>query len=192
MRLIGLTGYAGSGKDTVAGMISDQLPLCEVQHLAFAAPLKRFCREVFDWTEQHTDGPLKEVPDKRWQRPDGSYLTPRYAMQRLGTEWGRDCDLDVWVKLALRTVETLEHVGADVAVITDVRFVNEARAVREAGGEVWRVQRGAPRLTHASERDIWSTAMDLQVSIDIDNRGTLLETATAVAAALRAKAGWAP
>lgn len=186
MKIIGLTGYARSGKDTVARMIRTRVNQsdhdCEI--LAFAEPMKTFAREVFGFTDEQLYGDTRDVPDQRWQRPDGSFLTPRYALQTLGTEWGRNCDPNVWVKAGLmRAARSL----AEVVVFTDVRFLNEAAQIRKAGGQLWRVDRGVERRhAHESEAFIWAADMSLHVTREIRNTGSLMELATTVAAALRA------
>jgi hypothetical protein len=190
MQLIGLTGYARSGKDTVAEMIISDVVRASggraphVPRLSFAAPIKRFCREVFGWSLEHTDGMSKEVPLKDWVRPDGTPLTPRFAMQTLGTEWGRNCDPDIWIKSLLVQVAKEIQAGTKLCIVTDVRFVNEAAALREIGGEIWRVARAVPVSAHPSEAEIWSTAMHQFVTVDIDNRGYLTDTHAQVVTAL--------
>lgn len=185
MRLIALSGRAGSGKNTVADMLG-------CPQISFAEPLKRFCQEVFAFTDAQMFGPSSERnrPDPRYHRPCPScfltgcpncndlgvtFLTPRHALQTLGTEWGRDCYGNVWADLGVRkALATPSH----VVVITDCRFVNEAEAVRRAGGEVWRVVRPGAGLTgaaglHPSEAEQESDRfMDL-VTRTIENSGDL-------------------
>lgn len=76
-------------------------------------------------------------------------LTPRYTLQTLGTEWGRDFSRDMWVDYAIRTARTLlnggydydrstgliktEHGIPDFVVITDGRFVNELLIIKREG-----------------------------------------------------------
>jgi hypothetical protein len=170
-RLIALSGRAGSGKDTVASMIPGAV------RMSFAEPLKRFCMEVFGWTEAQVFGPseLRNVPDPRYVRHTGELLTPRHALQTLGTEWGRGCSEDVWAQLGVRRALASP---ADVVVITDCRFVNEARAVRSVGGEVWRVVRPGAGLVgaaglHASEAEQESPEFLALVTRTIENGGTL-------------------
>lgn len=175
--IIGLTGYARSGKDTVAGII-DQLECtrwhnagaCEL--VSFAAPMKEFCAELFGFSWSQVYGDLKEEPDPRWVRPDGKPLTPRYALQTLGTEWGRNCDPDLWVKVAMAKALKV-HQDGYLAIITDVRFVNEARAVRDAGGVIWRIYRSGRAHSHASEAEIWSEKMTELVDSEIVNTASL-------------------
>lgn len=185
-RIIALTGLAGSGKSTVAYLLTK----AGGEQIAFAEPLKRFCGEVFGFTRAQLYGPSaeRERPSPRFTRPDGTPLTPRYALQTLGTEWGRNCDPDVWAKAGLLKAEQLAGAG-QLVVITDLRFVNEAQLVRAAGGEIWRVLRSYDDLkhnsfAHASEREIWSQAMDRLVSFHVDNTGTLEQLAELVRATL--------
>jgi hypothetical protein len=89
-------------------------------------------------------------------------LTPRLALQTLGTQWGRALDPDVWIRITLRRARALclsrgaRHAGTRIPVdagypykikgvaITDCRFPNEASAIRRAGGVIWRVDRPGP------------------------------------------------
>lgn len=167
--IIGLVGHAGSGKDTVADMLG-------WRRMSFAEPMKRFCMEMFDWTEEQVFGAsaLRSVPDPRYIREDGGELTPRFALQTLGTEWGRKCCPGIWVQYCLRKAVA----SSEPVVITDCRFVNEARAIRAAGGELWRVFRPGAALAgsagqHASEQEQDSDAMSDLISLTLQNTGTL-------------------
>lgn len=96
----------------------------------------------------------------------GESLSPRVMLQTLGTEWGRErISSDIWMKYTLRTAKSLLHLdgstraweycplkgispasggvdtGVNGVVISDVRFENEFRAIRSAGGAVIRVIR---------------------------------------------------
>jgi hypothetical protein len=130
----GNKGSANSGKDTVADHLVEKHGFVKV---ALADPMKRFCMEVYDFTEEQLWGPspMRNAPDKRYPRQhewvseggrvarcavcgidtEGEdqqcYLTPRYALQQLGTEWGRDCYNDVWVNYALRVAKSLLEDG---------------------------------------------------------------------------------
>lgn len=173
-RLIGIVGRAGAGKDTIASFIPN------ARKFSFADPLKEFCAEVFDWPRETLWGPseLRNRPDPRYTRENGTPLTPRYALQTLGTDWGRACDPDVWVRLGIRRAQAWLASNEGVAVFADCRFVNEARAIREAGGQVWRVEREASGLAgaaglHLSEMEQESAHMLRLVNVTIRNDGTL-------------------
>lgn len=140
-RIIGFTGRKGAGKDTLAAAIKSELGQDDLDVITFqfAGPIKAFCRAVFGWSEAHTDGELKETVDPRWG------ITPRRAMQTLGTEWGRGLHPNLWVESMRDRVKAAPY---DVILITDVRFDNEAEMIREMGGVVVEVFR--PRaVTHS-------------------------------------------
>lgn len=175
--IIGLAGLKGSGKNTVG----DILQRCfeYIHNEAFADPMKRFCQEVFGFSDAQLWGPSEERdrPDTRYRRNSGSYLTPRWALQQLGTEWGRECCPDIWVRLAMRNAYARGLQGIHT-VITDVRFVNEAQAIRDQGGTVWRVERVDVRNgnlpdKHQSESELYSPEFERLISGYVDNRDTL-------------------
>jgi len=164
--LIGIHGPARTGKDTVFLYLSDMLreaTQVNIVKVAFADPLKDICRNIFGFREDQLHGGAKDVPDPRYTRPDGSHLTPRWAMQQLGTEWGRSCDPNLWVRVLNDAAERIEVLNS-IVVIPDVRFANEAQYIRERGQQKWsrgtfliKIDRpGAPRIegTHASEQGL--------------------------------------
>lgn len=125
--LIGLIGRKGSGKDTVASVLLTH----GYQNVKFAGALKEMIRSVLAYQgadaetiERMIEGDLKEVATE--------YLagrSPRYAMQTVGTDWGRKLmNEDLWVGV------TINKAVAHPTVITDVRFPNERAAIEQAGG----------------------------------------------------------
>lgn len=126
-KLIGLLGRKGSGKDTAALTLLAQ----GYQNVKFAGALKDMLRCLLAYqgvdaetVERMVEGGLKEVPT-----PYLAGQEPRWAMQTLGTEWGRKLiATDLWVGTAIR------RAGDHKTVITDVRFPNEMDAVVQAGG----------------------------------------------------------
>lgn len=151
--LIGLTGLAGSGKDTVRAML-EQRGFCG---LAFADPIRNMIRDLFNSNgisnEYMDDRALKEVAIP------GLGVSYRHLAQTLGTEWGRHAvGADFWLRIAETymadiTTQTFEP---PLFVLSDVRFQNEAAWVRERGGVIWRVERpGIPAVRdHASEANV--------------------------------------
>jgi hypothetical protein len=90
---------------------------------------------------------------------------------------------DIWIKLAMRRASEHEREGRHV-VITDVRFKNEAEAIRHAGGQVWLVERPGAGLEgaaggHSSEAGIPGHLVNQVVR----NIGTLDDLEEAVNAA---------
>ncbi|MBU1767896.1 MAG: hypothetical protein KJ648_07330 [Candidatus Omnitrophica bacterium] len=167
MNIIGICGHAGSGKDTAA----DFLVAKGYQKISLADPLKRICADVFRFSREQLWGPSenRNRQDMRYPyRYDKALgLTPRYALQRLGTEWGRDCYDDIWIEYAIRMARAVlegEAPGGGFwyyrpemglwgdgkapksdcpagVVIPDVRFANEVAAIQQAGGRVIRLLR---------------------------------------------------
>jgi len=162
MKIIGLTGPAGSGKDTVRQML-EQNHHCT--GLAFADPMRAMLAPLLDlcgvgneWMAQRE---LKELPIP------GLGQSYRVLAQRLGTEWGRSIDPDFWVKVAAASMaEVMNIKGPDtVFVISDVRFDNEAQWVKDHGGVIWHIHRPASQAVaaHQSENGIRPELVDANI-----------------------------
>jgi hypothetical protein len=180
--LIGLSGFAGSGKDAVGSYLESRYGYRKIR---FAALLKAQVAQLFGFTEQQIEGALKEVPDRRYPMtgfcpecdamcssdPAGwfcesckriftSHLTPRLAMQVHGSMM-RALYPSIWIDATLRGIY-----GDERVVVVDVRYANEAHAIRERGGRVARLLRGKPESSHPSEtelidrHDCYDTAID--------------------------------
>jgi hypothetical protein len=149
MNIIGICGPAGSGKDTAREVLTGCF---NVTGMAFADPMRAMLGALID--ECGISREWMVLRDLKEQPMPGIGVSYRHAAQTLGTEWGRQhVSEDVWVRIALRTARI-----ARLSVIPDVRFDNEAQAVRAAGGSVWRVVRpgvsclDASSARHSSER----------------------------------------
>ena len=152
--IIGICGFQGSGKDTIADY------LCNIYGFkrdSFAATLKDAVAAVFGWDRELLEGRTKESRAWREQvdpwwadRLNMPNLTPRLVLQLWGTEVARKAfHDDTWIA---SLENKLARAHNDI-VITDVRFPNEIRAVRDAGGIVIRVVRGPePAWYDMSER----------------------------------------
>lgn len=141
MKIIGLTGAAGSGKDTIADYLVDYH---DFRKISFAEPLRRGLHAMFG-IPMHMlqDRAIKHIP---LNILGGKSI--REAMNTLGTEWGRTCVADdIWLTTAtfkldqLRAQATLGHSNVKGIVISDVRFANEVAWLEAQGGELWHVYR---------------------------------------------------
>lgn len=279
MKVIGLLGNAGAGKDTVAEMITGRHPVHldgvwvnvrelappptpveplreRAAQIALADPLKEYARTVYDFSVTQLWGPssARNAGDPRYPKTCSSckgaglcahpygqddhvdlaciqcsglseepwtarrgvkgtgvvHLSPREALQKLGTEWGRTCWDMTWLSFGLRRartfLETTRAVPAlgssrasfvlertSLVVVSDLRFVNEAREIRAAGGEVWSIVRpeldtSGAMYTHQSEREQKEKSFELRrlVSRTIMNDGTRDDLKSRVRAALAA------
>lgn len=144
--VLAFTGLAGAGKSTASRYLVERYGYKLVK---FAGPLKDMCRAI-GLTEEQIEGHLKEAPSPMLQGK-----TPRYAMQTLGTQWGRDCiGKSFWVSLWGQRVLELTGQGHRV-VVDDCRFPNEAAAIRTLGGDIIAIAaRGGIESTHESESGI--------------------------------------
>ncbi len=159
--LIGIAGRKFHGKDTVAKI------LCETagfEQMRFADPLKNMLRAFYRTLslgdaaiERRLEGDIKEIPC-----PLLGNKTPRYAMQTLGAEWGRDMiSSSLWVD----ALQFRAHQAGKSIVVSDVRFPNECEAIRHLGGRVFRVDAGArvpanEFSDHASETQVDKLPVD--------------------------------
>lgn len=184
--LIALTGRKRSGKDTVASLMETELQsLFGKRHngtfqLKFASPLKQVCRDLFGWGLRHTDGDLKEVVDPRYD------VTPRHAMQTLGTEWGRGMiHPNIWVEIMRNKIRNIKHA---YVIVSDCRFDNEAQMIRDEGGVVVQICRPGIEYVdvHESERGISPELVDCT----INNDATIADLQMVVSAALQTLICW--
>lgn len=141
--IIGICGFIGSGKDTVADYLVN---FHEFRRESFAATLKDAVAAVFGWDRVLLEGRTKEAREWResvdtwWaQRLDMPTLTPRWVLQYWGTEVCRKAfHDDIWIA----SLENKIRNSKDNVVISDCRFPNEIQSIKNAGGQIVWVQRG--------------------------------------------------
>lgn len=165
--IIGFAGLIGAGKTTAALHLVARHGF---ERVRFAGPLRAMLRAL-GLTARELEGDLKERPSRLL-----GGKTPRWALQSLGTEWGRDCiDPDLWVRAWAAAIE-----GKPRVVVDDVRFANEVAAIRHLGGRVARIVR--PRLAAIlTDRHAMANAAHPHISerslprcdLDVANDGSL-------------------
>jgi hypothetical protein len=142
--IIGLLGFEGSGKDTVASILVNEYGFTQ---RSFADPVKDVCAAVFQWPRELLEGKTaesrewRETVDPWWSEHLGiPSFTPRYAMRYIGTDLFRNCFSDTkWIK---SLEKNLYYVSNDNIVVSDVRFKNEMSALKNSGAEIFLVTRG--------------------------------------------------
>jgi hypothetical protein len=162
--LIGISGKAGAGKDTFYQLLKCYLPY--VENKKFADKLKQVCSIIsgLDIQDMYTEHG-KELYLEQYN------MTVGQMQQQIGTEVFRAWDTNVWVKALLS--EYLKYNKNVYWVITDVRFPNEAQAIRDAGGILIRIN-GQRTKTNRDPNHISETALDTWNDWDyvIDNSET--------------------
>lgn len=178
--IIGLSGYAGSGKDTVGRHLVDEHGFFRI---AFADALRNVAYElnpIIAGGMYENDVKLvylREVVDTMgWDEAKAYYPEVRKALQVLGVSI-REYNPKFWIHIAAEKMLDVIKRGGDV-VITDVRFPNEAELIETIGGEVWRIERPDVEQVneHISESamDDWSFKHTLKNDSDIFDLHSLI------------------
>jgi len=141
--IIGICGFIGSGKDTIADFLVSHHGY---RRESFASTLKDAVASVFGWDRIMLEGTTKasrawrEQEDEWWSERLGIKVTPRLVLQLWGTDVCRKAyHDDIWIASLENKLRKIE----DDIVISDCRFPNEIQAIKNLGGEVIRVIRGA-------------------------------------------------
>lgn len=176
--IIGLAGPAGCGKDTVANLLATHFHFTT---LAFADRLRfEVCQAFSVSLSTLTHRPTKEeaIPELALERClDNNFTSamlrtvfktfegsveefmeqprsPRQIMQWWGTEYKRSQLPNYWTQILVQRVNHQQLLYQLRHVITDVRFENEAQAVRNTGGVVWQVKRPGIEATGTHTSDV--------------------------------------
>jgi len=142
--IIGICGFIGSGKDTAANYL---VGWHGFRRDSFAGALKDAVAAVFGWDRELLEGLTtearvwREQVDPWWaERLNMPHLTPRWVLQYWGTEVCRTgFHDDIWIA----ALENRLRTRAGHTVISDVRFPNEVASIRNAGGSIIWIRRGA-------------------------------------------------
>ena len=139
--IIGVCGFIGSGKDTIADYLVN---IHQFRRESFANTLKDAVSSVFGWDRTMLEGRTKqarewrEQVDEWWSKRLNQAITPRWILQYWGTEVCRKgFHDDIWIA----SLENKLRNSSDDVVISDCRFPNEIKAIRNQGGIVLRVVR---------------------------------------------------
>jgi hypothetical protein len=168
--IIGFCGFIGSGKDTAADYLVN---FHGFRRDSFANTLKDACAAVFGWDRVLLEGKTKEAREWREQvdswwaeRLNMPHLTPRWVLQYWGTEVCRNgFHDDIWIA----SLENKLRKTTDDIVISDVRFPNEIKAIRNAGGRIYWIQRGELPWWHAIAVEANEGKMEAQQVLQSQN-----------------------
>jgi len=149
--IIGLTGFAQSGKDTVAKILIEKY---DFQRVAFADPIRELLYEMNPKITLGYDihSTLQLLVDQEGWDTAKQNPEVRSMLQNLGVGARKVFSENFWVQQAMRRVHFEEN-----WVITDVRFENEAKAIKKYdNSQIWRIKRNGvgPINGHVSEREL--------------------------------------
>lgn len=150
--IIGLSGYARSGKDTVADYLVKKHGFIK---LSFADPMREALYRLdprIEVADMQGVSLAQAVDGLGWENLKADSPDVRGLLQRMGTEVGRKMfGENVWIDMAMA-----KAAGHDKVVFADCRFQNEAEAIRAANGSVWRIERPGVEAPndHISEHDL--------------------------------------
>lgn len=162
---IGIHGMKRSGKDTLAQMIKQRWECYREQTpeiMAFADPIRGMLRSLLldcGMTDREI-AMLEHSDSKDAARLPVVGVTKRKLMQTLGTEWGRMyLNPDIWIEVLKRRAR-----HCPVVIVPDVRYNNEANAIRCQGIMIHLTRRGlAPQDEHSSESGVQFQAGDYRI-----------------------------
>lgn len=140
--ILGLCGFIGSGKGTVSKILENK----GYKTFSFATPLKDVCASIFGWERKLLEGDTEE--SRIWRDKVDSWwenelqiknFTPRLALQLIGTDILRNYfNNDIWV---LSIKKHILNINSDKILISDVRFMNELKCVKDLNGKIIHIKR---------------------------------------------------
>lgn len=188
VKLLGITGPARSGKDTIGNYVVDKYGFVRY---AMAWPLKEMVKVGLG-----LDPNDYETNDQKEAVIPWLGCSVRHVWQTLGTDWGRVCiNEDLWLILAERTIKKVIGMGVPGVVITDLRFENELAMVRRMGGVVLHVKTkrksnlSDQARAHASEAGVVVGPFDRVLAND-DSLEELYQRVEVFMHSLRMSAAW--
>ena len=163
--ILGIGYKKGSGKNTLAKLVNTYLQRCcgkcITKQVSFAEKVKDISYQLYGW------GGLKRGIHYETNYQEKELVLPKLGLSPrdiwIGVGNGmREIYPDTWINYALHGVK------ANVILITDMGFINEAKAIKEANGFTCRVTRSnIPRGTDARETELDSwTDWDFDVTND--------------------------
>lgn len=152
MKIIGLGYKKGVGKNTFSKFMITFLrcerPDLKIKEVSFAAKLKDICYQLYGWTELKRGIFYESHRDKKEQVLPQLNKSPRDIWIEVGNKL-REVYSKTWIDYALNSLV------ADIIIITDLRFKNEAQAIRSLNGQLYRIDRSDQKLgTDPAEVDL--------------------------------------
>jgi hypothetical protein len=157
--LIGFAGAAGAGKDSAAKVLIK----AGAERRAFADPIRSLLYALNPYVDNCACRLVDLVQDEGWEKAKRNTPEVRRLLQELGSEVRKTANPAYWIDLTLTDLGPL-------TVITDVRYPNEAMAIKERGGIIVQIVRQgfAPISGHESETPLAPDLVDVVIANDGD------------------------
>jgi len=192
MILIGIVGKKQSGKSTLAKSLIN----VGAKVYSYATPIKEFCHNVLGLTYEQcygTDEQKNTLTKYKWEDlphyskmasdqvilkvfckkdsdlPSG-FMTARQVFQEFGTGMIRRMYKNVWIDYLFNQIK---KDNVNLAIIDDVRFIDEAQAVKDNGGQLVKLLRGVTGDNHQSESELEKIEGFNLIIPDLDKDSTL-------------------
>jgi hypothetical protein len=176
--IIAISGKAGSGKNTLAQLLSESFKEeCDIE--SFGSAVKDTVSAMFGYDRVKLEGTT--IEDRNWREQEdpivssmtGRSFTPRQALIFIGTDIGRNAiHPDFWIETLFKKYHQRLANSTDnnIMIITDLRFKNEYSYLKKVGAILIRINRDA----HISSSHITECDLDDQpFDYFIDNNGSL-------------------
>lgn len=154
--IIGVCGLKGSGKDTISDYFVNKYGFIK---LHFGGILKDVCSIIFNWPRHLLEGDtvesreFRETEDKWWSNKLGFKITPRIALQKIGTDVLRKhFNNDIWSLIIEKKINDLCDTKKKNIIIADCRFQNEIKMLRSYGAKIIAVYRNLPEWFEPYEK----------------------------------------
>ena len=174
--ILSLSGYKGSGKNTVADYISQHYGFAN--QISFASTVKDILSTLFGWNRVKLDGLAQEDRNWRnqidyyWSRKIGYDFTPNIAMKEFGTDVMRKWIPDIWVSIVEKKLLQLQN---SPIIVTDTRFENEYEMLRNNGAIIVGIIKKTDKVfTHESD----TTWLNFKLDYTLNNEKTFSELYT--------------
>ncbi len=163
--IIAICGFQGAGKDTLAEVLIKKYDFIK---LSFAGIVKDVASVVFGWDRKMLEGDTitsrvwREQVDEWWsKRLNMPHLTPRFILQYFGTDLFRNhFHQDIWIACIEKKISQYKNI-----VITDCRFPNEIRTIKNLGGHLIHIHRGGlPEWFYEAKLGIGKIPSDIHPS----------------------------
>lgn len=159
--IIGVAGYKGSGKDTIANVLQTSFGF---EKMSFAQPIKDIVHSTFGIDKAILSGDGGEREFREEVLPGWFYLSPRDMMQKIGMAFRDELHKDIWVKVLENKIKSVKQ----NIVIPDVRFKNELELINKYGFCVGVKRPGHNGDEHRSEHGL----DDVELPIVFDNNSS--------------------